>query len=59
MTVMVMAGKHLFRFVIDLSRYTVRTGRWWFPAAIVLVGVGAAAAATVKAAVPTAVYVLF
>ena len=56
---MVIAGRHLLRFLGDLSRYAVRTGRWWFPAAILLLGVGAAVAATVKAAVPTAVYVLF
>lgn len=59
MGTMVIAGRHLLRFMADLARYTVRTGRWWFPAALLLLGVGAAVAATVKAAVPTAVYVLF
>ncbi|MFZ4432500.1 MAG: hypothetical protein ACOYOQ_04795 [Microthrixaceae bacterium] len=43
----------------DLSRYALRTGRWWFPAAVLVLGVGALVAATVKVAVPTVVYVLF
>jgi hypothetical protein len=55
----VVVGKHLWRFTCDLTRYTLRTGRWWFPLAIVILAVGAAVAAVVKAAVPTAVYVLF
>lgn len=45
--------------VADLSRYSVRTGRWWFPVVVVLLAVGALVAATVKVVVPTAVYVMF
>lgn len=51
--------RHAGAFVADLSRYTVRTGRWWFPLVVLVLGVGALVAATVKVAVPTVVYVLF
>lgn len=44
---------------MDLSRYTFRTGLWWFPLVVGLLGVGALLAATAKAAVPITVYVLF
>lgn len=47
------------RFTVDLVRYVLRTGHWWFPVVVVALGVGAFVATTVKVAVPTAVYVLF
>lgn len=56
---MAATARHLSRFLLDLSRYTVRTGMWWFPVVVVVLGVGAVVAATAKVVVPTAVYVLF
>lgn len=47
------------RLVSDLGWYVVRTGRWWVPLLIVAMAVAAVIALVVKAAVPTAVYVLF
>lgn len=44
---------------VDLLRYTVRTGRWWFPFAVLVLAVGAALAATAHVTVPTVVYALF
>ena len=51
--------RHAGTFAADLSRYTLRTGRWWFPVVLVLLAVGAVVALTAKVVVPTAVYVLF
>ena len=51
--------RHARGFAGDLSRYTVRTGRWWFPLVLVVLAAGAVVAAVVKVAVPTVVYVLF
>lgn len=51
--------RHAGVVVADLSRYTARTGRWWFPVVVLTLAVGAVVAATVKVVVPTAVYVLF
>lgn len=51
--------RHAGAFAADLSRYTVRTGRWWFPVVVLTLAVGALVAATVKVVVPTVVYVLF
>lgn len=52
-------ARSVARLVADLARYTFRTGLWWFPLVAVLLGVGAVVAATAKAAVPVAIYVLF
>lgn len=45
--------------VVDLSRYVIRTGAWWFPAIVMCLAIGAVAAASAQVAVPTVVYVLF
>ena len=51
--------RHAGTFAADLSRYTLRTGRWWFPVVVLLLAVGAVVALTAKVVVPTVVYVLF
>ncbi|MFM7069543.1 MAG: hypothetical protein ACKOYM_08805 [Actinomycetes bacterium] len=51
--------RHTFGFFGDLTRYTVRTGRWWFPLVLIVLTAGAVVAAAAKVAVPTVVYVLF
>ena len=51
--------RHAGTFAADLSRYTLRTGRWWFPVVLLLLAAGAFVALTAKVVVPTAVYVLF
>ncbi len=51
--------RHLLRAVGDLGLYAVRSGRWWVPAVVVVLGIAGLIAVTVKVVVPTAVYTLF
>jgi hypothetical protein len=51
--------RHFARQGIDLLAYGSRTGRWWFPFVLVLLGLGAVLAVTAKAVIPSATYVLF
>lgn len=43
----------------DLGRYVWRTGRWWQPLLLVVLGAVVALAAATQTVVPTAVYTLF
>lgn len=54
-----MRVRHIGRLVRDLVLYTVRTGRWWFPALIVVLAVTAVVVTAAKVVVPTVVYTLF
>ena len=54
-----LAVRHAVRMGADLVAFGVRTGRWWFPIALVLLAVGALLAFTAKVVVPSATYVLF
>lgn len=51
--------RNALRMLRDLGGYAVDSGRWWIPAVIVLLGLAAVVAVTVKVVVPTTVYVLF
>lgn len=53
------AVRHGLRMIADLVLFGVRTGRWWFPVALVLLAVGVVLAFTAKVVVPSATYVLF
>lgn len=52
-------GRSAARMVIDLAQYSLRTGRWWLPAILVVLAVAAVTAAAIQAVVPTLVYALF
>ena len=54
-----LAARHAARLVRQLLVLGVRTGRWWFPVLLVLLGLGAVLALTAKVVVPTATYVMF
>ena len=56
---MTLLVRHAGRFLADQVRYAVRTGAWWIPLALVILGLGIALAATAQTVVPHAVYVLF
>lgn len=51
--------RHASRLCLELATYSVRSGRWWVPAIILVLSVATVVAVTTKAAVPVAVYVLF
>ncbi|HMS14941.1 MAG TPA: hypothetical protein PKD80_17715 [Microthrixaceae bacterium] len=43
----------------DLVSLGARTGRWWVPVIVVMLGIGAAVAVSAKVVVPAATYVMF
>ena len=51
--------RHVARFVRDQAMFGWRTGSWWIPLAIIVLGLVVLAAATAQVVVPHAVYVLF
>lgn len=51
--------RHGARFVRDQGLYCLRTGAWWLPAVVVVLGIAVVLAATAQVVVPNAVYVLF
>ena len=53
------AIRSLLLMVRDLGSYTVRSGTWWLPVVVVVLGITAVVMLTAKVVVPTAVYVLF
>lgn len=51
--------RHLGLLACALALYTVRSGRWWVPALVLVWGLAALFVMTAKVVVPTAVYTLF
>jgi hypothetical protein len=51
--------RHSAKMLSSLGTAGVRTGRWWFPVVVVLLGVAALVGLSVQVVVPTATYVLF
>lgn len=47
------------RLGVDLLLSGARTGRWWMPILVPLLGVATIAVVTTKVVVPTVVYVFF
>lgn len=54
-----LAVRHGLRLLGDLVAYGLSSGRWWFPALVVVLAVTAVLVATAKAVVPVATYALF
>lgn len=54
-----LAARHGIRLLAQFALLGLRTGRWWFPVLVLLLGLGAALSVTAKVVVPTATYVMF
>lgn len=56
---MIQTVRACVRLASDLVLYAIRSGRWWMPIVMLVLIVGAAAATTATAVLPTAMYTLF
>jgi hypothetical protein len=52
-------ARHAVRLWAELFRSAARSGLWWMPIVVPLLGLAALAVVTAKVVVPTAVYVFF
>lgn len=51
--------RHAVRLLGDLALAGARTGRWWVPLLVPVLGLAALAVVAAHAVVPTVVYVIF
>ena len=56
---MMLLLSHVGRMVSDLTRFALRSGRWWFVAVALVLAIASALIVTAKAVVPVTTYTLF